>query len=131
MLVQNRGADRDQHKATDDLRTLSRETAKDAAEHDAERHHHQRREADHQRNDADIHVEKREADTYRHRVDTGGKAGGGKAPEAMPALGGISSAYFAFWFESGIDHVQAEKAEQSEGDPVVLRGDVLCCRQTQ
>ena len=57
------------------------------------------------------------------------KAGSGKAPEAMPALGGIGSA--PFWSKSGIDHVQAEKAEQSEGDPVVPRGDVLCCRQTQ
>ena len=53
MLVQNSGSDRDQHTATDDLRTLSREIAKDAAEHDAERYHHQCREADHQRNDTD------------------------------------------------------------------------------
>jgi len=29
---QRRGADRDQHKATDDLRMLSREIVKDAAE---------------------------------------------------------------------------------------------------
>ncbi|KAG1249657.1 hypothetical protein G6F65_019045 [Rhizopus arrhizus] len=71
-----------------------------------------------------MHVHEGQADAHCHRVDAGGKAGQRKLPEAV-VLRRIFFFPGTVRAQAVVDHVDAQRAEQAEGDPVVEGFDVL------
>lgn len=83
VLVEDQRADDNEYEPAKNFSALTKHVPDAATDHDADRYHREGRQANGAGDDPDVGIDKSEADTDCHGIDTGGETGNRQQPKRM------------------------------------------------